>query len=87
MTELPKDCPLPVGVEWCGWHCEDTPWFAVHERQEIWAGLSSEDRRFVAARCAMWWEERAKQGGIDWADDLLAADAWRKLWRELEGKA
>lgn len=105
MNELPKDCVLPVGVEWCG---EDgflvvrgvnehgfedvieAKWLEPVHKQ--WVDLFPEERPFVAARCAMWWGNKAAQMLNDDAVSVevyeLAHDtatAWAQLCRELEG--
>jgi len=81
MNELPKECALPRGVDWCELvgRCH---WIAIsNDVPDVpWPQLSLRDKCYVAARCAMWWGSQPAT-----KTKYEAFDAWRKLWRELEG--
>ena len=73
MTELPPDCKLPVGVEWCGEE-DGTAFFLVRRPSSehfvngspfeivligvAWEDLFPDERKDKSARCAMWWDDQ-----------------------------
>ena len=93
MSDLPKDCALPVGVEWCG-ESAGGPWFYStycdykgdeneYQGEDKWSSLLPHEQAYVAARCAMWWRDRWNKGNTSNVA-YEAYSAWQKLWRELE---
>ena len=98
MNELPKECVLPVGVDWI-YLLDGEVRVTIKDTLYAvpWGALTVEEKRFGAARCAMWWdaEEDKRQdvllekGGKKTLKSYVAAHntmmAWKQLWRELEG--
>lgn len=90
MSELPKGCTLPVGVEWA----KTENGVALFDG-DAWPLLSDSFRCYVAARCAMWWDaEEDRRHALltedeeSWDSFVYAHNtmmAWKELWRELEG--
>lgn len=92
MSELPKECTLPVGVEWCSEE-DGTAFFLVRRpssehfvkgsTSEIvligvaWEELFPDERKDKSARCAMWWEaEEDKRSALLAEDDEAKYSAY-----------
>jgi hypothetical protein len=88
MNELPKECVLPVGVDWCGINEDGRGWFTGLDSVDVtWLQMCISERKYVAARCAMWWKR--KYEGIQFRcgkaiKEYAAYQSWECLCYDLE---
>jgi hypothetical protein len=88
MTELPKDCILPVGVEWCGVDRYGMPWFRFGKNKIAWPMIG--ERTYAAARDAVveaakaWFQNQNRSKSTKLLIELMGTvDTLERLEKEM----